>query len=292
MCDVEVVLQRNKGKQVFLVDNMWYMTKCFAMMSDLQSDRGYKTGHLYGITNFVINIKKYFPEAVIIICEDLGSNNRKELNEDYKAGRTRLFSFDKLFDFEKALLSDVPETYFCYVDNYEADDVIFSISKIKDYGNEFIIFSGDNDMLQALDDTTKIVRKIKGNLFEVEITEGCEYYNKSYEGLRPEQIPVFRAIIGDSSDNLKPIIPRFPKKIAKLYASNKLEEVKLSDKEKEWASKIINEGFSAFETNLSIMKLKKLKVMVRGKVPHKSIPASVYLGLGRFEKWCRLNNIS
>ena len=166
---------------------------------------------------------------------------------------------------------------------------MFSVSRIKDFDNEFIIFSGDNDLLQALDDSTKIVRKIVGNKFVVEINQDDDYYNKTYESLLPSQIPIFRAIIGDKSDNLSPIIYRFPRKVAKLFAKNfdsgSDEGVSnLSEKELTLYNQI--SLCDRFHNNLDIMRLKPVECSIREKdYKYTSQDVAGYLQLFKFRDY-------
>ena len=280
------LLEEYRDRKVFLIDNLWYMHKCYSVMQDFQNADGFKTGHLYGMTNLITNLQNNFPYDLVLICEDCGTNNRKKLDENYKANREKMFEYGSLFDFERNLFQDLDNVYFCYQDGYEADDVLYSVSRIKDYNNEFIVFSGDNDMLQALDNTTRIVRKIVGREFKIEITEGDEYYNKHYEGLTPAQIPTYRAIIGDKSDNISPILPRFPRKVAKIYAKDNIlsETYNLTNKEiRMWHR--INET-DKFKNNLEIMKLRQIDPQIREKnYKHRSIDVASYLQLFKFKEY-------
>lgn len=283
------ILEEYRGKKVFLIDNLWYMHKCYSVMSDFQNADGYKTGHLYGMANLITNITTNFEDALILICEDCGSFDRKQLDESYKANRHQMFSFHSLFSFERNLFQDVPNVFFCYSEGFEADDVLFSVSRIKDYNNEFIIFSGDNDLLQALDDSTKIVRKIVGDRFTIEINQGDNYYNKTYESLLPSQIPVFRAIVGDKSDNLQPIIYRFPRKVAKLFAKNYDSQSddgvsELSEKERNLYNQI--PLCDKFHNNLDIMRLKPVDCSIRDKdYKYTSRDVAGYLQLFKFRDY-------
>lgn len=283
------LLEEYSGRQVFLIDNLWYMHKCYSVMEDFQNADGYKTGHLYGMSNLIINITTNYPDALILICEDCGSSDRKQLDEGYKANRTQMFSFHSLYSFERNLFQDVPNVYFCFSEGFEADDVLFSVSRIKNYNNQFIIFSGDNDLLQALDDSTKIVRKIVGKKFAVEINAHDEYYNKNYESLEPNQIPVFRAIIGDKSDNLPSIIYRFPKKVAKVFARN--YDSNASDGVSELKEKELNlynqiPLCDRFHSNLEIMRLKPIGCDIREKnYKYTSIDVAGYLQLFKFRDY-------
>jgi DNA polymerase-1 len=107
---------------------------------------------------------------------------------------------------------------------YEADDLIATVrKKIFTKVNEIIILSGDLDTLQLVDEKTKVLTMQKGitktNLYDL---------NKVKEkyGIQPEQIPDYKALVGDASDNIigiSGIGPKSAQKLLKKYGN--LEKV-------------------------------------------------------------------
>lgn len=290
MITIHDLLKKYQNKNVFIIDYLWYCYKCYFVNSELCNDYGIKTGHLYGVSNLIQRILTNDKDALIIIAVDSGSGNRKDLNEGYKANRKENV-FDKdLWDHSYNLFNDFDNVYFAKCENKEADDVMFSISRIKDYNNNFIIVSGDNDLMQALDSTTKIVRKITFKGYEQVITEDSDYYKSRFENLPPSKVPIYRAIIGDKSDNLPSIRKRFPKKIAMYYALNYplLDPTIFNSKEAQYLSEINNSD--VFKTNLEIMKLSSSDiVLIEKKDKGKTIETIDYLGLQSFKRWIRNN---
>jgi DNA polymerase I len=87
------------------------------------------------------------------------------------------------------------------VEGYEADDVIGALSvKAVEQKLNVIILSGDNDLLQLVNPRVKVLTSRRG------ITETILYDEKKviekYNGLRPDQLPDFKAIRGDTTDNI------------------------------------------------------------------------------------------
>src|SRR5207248_5540804 len=87
------------------------------------------------------------------------------------------------------------------VEGYEADDVIGALSiKGVEQGLQIIILSGDNDLLQLVNPHVKVLTSRRG------ITDTILYDEpnvlEKYGGLRPSQLPDFKAIRGDSTDNI------------------------------------------------------------------------------------------
>lgn len=283
---VEQILEKYQGKKVFLIDYLWYCYKCYFVNDHLSNKQGIKTGHLYGVANLVERILTIEPDSLILMAIDDGSQNRKLLNENYKANRAESVFDKNLWEHSYNLFNDFDNVYFAICDNAEADDVMYSVSRIKKYNNEFIIVSGDNDLMQSLDETTKIVRKITFKGFEQVITEGSDYYKNRFGELTPSKIPIYRAIIGDKSDNLPPVRKRFPKRVAMYYAENYpvLDTFQFNAKDAQYLSEIDNSQI--FKTNLEIMKLKQLNVEVLDKKPKgQTIETIEFLQLYNFKRW-------
>lgn len=281
---IYTILERFQNKPVFLIDFLWYCYKSYYVHEDFENGNGLKTGHLYGLANLVQRILTLNPGALILMCEDYGAKERKELNENYKANRKENI-FQDIWQYAHDLFADFPNVQFAYNEGYEADDMMFSISRIKDYGNYFIIVSGDNDMLQALDETTQICRKITFKGLQNVITPNSDYYKDKFQDLLPSQIPIYRAIIGDKSDNLKPIKSRFPKKVAYYYAKNypMLDPSIFNAKEATYLSSI-NES-QIFKNNLKIMQLTPIEIFIQQKERGRTPYMIDELNFNQFKKW-------
>jgi DNA polymerase I len=97
------------------------------------------------------------------------------------------------------------------IDGFEADDVLATLSRQADeQGIETIIVTGDNDMLQA------VLPRVKALAPRRTFTDTVLYDERAVEqkyGIRPEQLPDFKALIGDVSDNI-PGVPGIGEKTA------------------------------------------------------------------------------
>src|SRR5579859_5466415 len=87
------------------------------------------------------------------------------------------------------------------VQGYEADDVLGALSvKAVEQGVNVIILSGDNDLLQLVNPHVKVLTSRRG------ITDTILYDEarviEKYGGLRPDQLPDFKALRGDVTDNI------------------------------------------------------------------------------------------
>jgi 5'-3' exonuclease len=205
-------------------------------------------------------------DSIIHLCLD-GRNpkGRRLLGENYKAGREKSGErsvYEGLSSFVHLLHNDRIKIY--YNENYESDEIIYTLSKTLDGRKK--ILSGDKDLLQSLDKDT-VIESFKG-LITTEESYKYEYADKFFE-VEPRKLPIFRAIAGDASDTLRPPVTRFPRKLAaKIVESldydgncptvEQLNSIAnssdFSDSEKKWVAKLI-EAYKPFSTNFDIMKL-------------------------------------
>src|SRR5438067_3403735 len=87
------------------------------------------------------------------------------------------------------------------VEGYEADDVIGALSvKAVEQGVNVIILTGDNDLLQLVNPRVKVLTSRRG-ISDTILYDEARVIDK-YGGLRPDQVPDFKAIRGDTTDNI------------------------------------------------------------------------------------------
>jgi DNA polymerase-1 len=97
---------------------------------------------------------------------------------------------------------------------YEADDVIGTLAvKAANEGTNVLILTGDRDAFQLVNDKIKILVPSKGELIEYDRNQVFEYWN-----IWPEQVIDFKALAGDTSDNIPGIKGIGEKTAAKLLA--------------------------------------------------------------------------
>jgi len=227
-------------------------------------------------------------DAILHLCLD-GSNTKGKrlLGEQYKAGRHQQDHYNVytgLTTFINLLNNDRIKVYFG--NDYESDEIIFTLSRILE-GRKRII-SGDKDLLQALKPDV-IIESAKG-LITTDETYKYEYADKFF-GVAPEKLPVFRAIAGDTSDNLKSPVARFPRKLAAKIVNDieyngscptiaQLNTLKgfdnYSDSESKWIDKLI-ECYDSFSINFNIMKLNVITENISNKYHSTDVEFSDFL---------------
>ena len=158
---------------------------------------------IYGFISILFSaIEKHEPEYLAVAFDVKGPTFRDELFKEYKAKRIKPPQefYDQIPDVWEFL--KVAEIPLLTREGYEADDIIGTLAKKVngDLGEgEVIIITGDQDTLQLVDDRTKVAMpamgKIKETLYDASAVQGKL-------GLSPEQVIDYKALSGDSSDNI------------------------------------------------------------------------------------------
>jgi len=181
-----------------------------------------KTGELvnavYGFTSTLLKVFADFkPTHWAVAFDRPAPTFRHEMFEEYKAQRPATpeelkSQIKKVHQLVEAFHIPVFE-----IDGFEADDVLGTLSKQADeQGIETIIVTGDNDMLQA------VLPRVKALTPRWPSSDAIIYDEWAVEqkyGIKPEQLPDFKALVGDASDNI-PGVPR----VGKVAAAKLLQQ--------------------------------------------------------------------
>lgn len=231
--------------------------------------RGYYSfpNHPCGEVLFTLTTIRFYliqPNIQVYLCLD-GKPKGKIINEDYKANRNHgEISVYRYLSQLVYMIQPLHRVFIKYNPNLEADEVIFSLTRLLE--GEKLIVSTDNDLLQSLKEDTEIKRKDK--------TINEQYYREKmyqkFHSVTPSRLPIYRAIVGDISDNLKPPVSRFSKELASFIAENieyngeaptvvQFNELinefgDLTTSKRDKINKLI-ENYKMFKSNFDIMKL-------------------------------------
>ena len=89
---------------------------------------------------------------------------------------------------------------------HEADDLIgISAKYFSSKNKRVIIYSGDKDLLQLVDEFIEVWRPIKGTTKKLEI-HNMKNFKELNEGFEPYQLRELKGLIGDRSDNIPGVI--------------------------------------------------------------------------------------
>lgn len=181
----------------------------FAPGPEIFNEDGWDVSTVLGCTRWLLNQDELFSADVVVVAfdESLGSGFRHHIDEDYKANRP-LPTDDIIYQF--SCLKSVCEFLGFQVlasDVYEADDLIaVAVNQLPDH--EVVIHTRDKDLRQLLDQHVSMLDFVSGKNW-------TESLLMEEEGLRPDQVPLYLALVGDASDNIQGI-PAVGDKTAKL----------------------------------------------------------------------------
>lgn len=190
------------AKRLVLIDGMSVFYRGYFAMPGLSLPDGTPTGGVFGFASIAIEvIKKLEPDYVAVAWDKskTATSKRKEIFPEYKAGRTRP---PEDFFAQIPLLHELLESFgwpLIEIDDYEADDIIGTISvAAAEKDIETCIVSGDYDMMQLLSKHTSVYINKKGSDM-MRFTE-AEFEEKY--GVKLRQFIDYKALVGDSSDNI------------------------------------------------------------------------------------------
>jgi DNA polymerase-1 len=191
-----------QSKTVVLLDSHAILHRAYHAMGGFATRDGKPTGALYGFIMMVLRIYDEIKPDYIAACFDLPKPTFRHVSYDgYKAGRQKT---------DDALITQINEAYhLCEVlgipvykeEGFEADDLLGTLSEQlkQDKDVSVIIASGDMDTFQLIDgDRVRVYTLKKAN-------EAMLYNEKAVVdryGFLPSQIPDYKGLAGDSSDNI------------------------------------------------------------------------------------------
>lgn len=191
-----------KRKRLVLIDGHGLAYRMFfAIQAAMSTREGEPTNATYGFTRTLLNIiNGDDPPDYIAVSFDVGETFRDAMFDEYKATREKMpdelhVQIERIHDVLDAFNIPILE-----VDGYEADDVLGTLArKAQQAGVEAFIVTGDKDLLQLVDDGV-LVQLPGGRTGEITVYDREKVREKM--GIEPEQIVDYKALVGDTSDNI------------------------------------------------------------------------------------------
>ncbi|MGD0153697.1 MAG: DNA polymerase I [Thermacetogeniaceae bacterium] len=198
-------------KKLMILDGNSLAHRAFYALPLLTTTTGHYTNAVLGFTNMLQKVVRQEQPDYVAVAFDKGKPFRHQDYEAYKAHRKATpEELRPQFPLIKRVLGafNIPALEMA---GYEADDLIGTVVRLAvERGLEVLVVTGDKDMLQLVSKQVKALITRKG------ISELDRYTEadviKRY-GLRPEQIPDLKGLIGDPSDNI-PGVPGIGEKTA------------------------------------------------------------------------------
>ena len=246
----------------------------FALINrPLKRKDGMVTSALYGTCGSLLNVLEEYRPTHVICAMDTGKPTfRHEMYDAYKANRPECPP-DLRPQLEK--IGDLSEAFslrFICRDGFEADDVIAHYTRQGRKADlDVLIYSGDKDFMQLLDDRTKMLLSHRGG--ESETLDKSGVVKKL--GVEAEQVADYLALVGDSSDN----VPGAPG-VGKVTASKLLGEYGDLDTILDSAPSMTKKGLSVKLTdNRELIELSRQLVDLSNDLPE-AVPLETCLYSG------------
>lgn len=185
-------------EKLVLIDGNSLINRAFYAMPLLTTKEGVFTNAVYGFMNmFFKMVAEERPTKVAVAFDVHAPTFRHKLYNAYKGTRKPM---PEELRSQIPLLKEVLKTMNVYTiekAGLEADDLIGTIAKKSQLPT--LIYTGDKDALQLVDDKIKVCFTRRG-LTETEIFSERNFKEKT--GIDPIQIIDLKALMGDSSDNI------------------------------------------------------------------------------------------
>jgi DNA polymerase-1 len=266
----------HRDSKVLLVDGMNLFIRTFSAIPTLNED-GQHIGGLSGfLQSLAATIRMVKPTRVVVVFDGKGgSHRRRKIYENYKERKAiksrlnRVAGFEDVLDEQASMkwqmvrlyqyLQHLPLTTIV-MDNIEADDVIAYLSSY--FKDKVYILSNDRDFLQLVSDRVNVYVPTKKKMYNP------QNLREEY-GIWCENFTIYKALLGDTSDNIKgirgmgdkTILKHFPElgERVKVDLEKFVESCKLYDGK----SKAMNElkhHISDFERNYELMQLLEVDI--------------------------------
>jgi len=181
-----------------IIDGNSLINRAFYGLPPLKSLSGKPCGAIYGFINMMLSVISNEKPKYLVCVFDAGKHTfRHDIFKEYKGTRGPMPEdlHAQLKDL-KELLS-VMGIKTLEKSEIEADDIVGTLTR--KFNEEFILISGDKDLLQLVNEHTTVWLNKKGISDVLKVTPEVL---KSEFGLEPYQVIELKAIMGDSSDNI------------------------------------------------------------------------------------------
>jgi DNA polymerase-1 len=202
---------------IVLIDGHALVFRAFYGVPHLTSPKGELVNAVHGFTSMLFKAWRELKPRYVVATFDFSSQTfRKTKFADYKATRgPQPDGLGPQFPYIFKLL-DCMNIPVHSIEGYEADDLLGTLSlQAEQEGLEVVILTGDMDALQLVSPHTRVLTSRRG--FSDTVLYDVEAVRERY-GFDPSAIPDFKALRGDSSDNIPGVPGVGDKTASKLVA--------------------------------------------------------------------------
>lgn len=249
--------------RLVLLDGYSLLFRAFYGSRMLSTSDGRPTNALFGFLNMLFSLfsdPATRPDQILVALDAPGKTFRHADFPEYKG--TRRETPPELISqliLSRELLADL-NIPVCEITGYEADDILGTLSKrAEEAGWEAVLFTGDHDSLQLVSQHTSVLMPQNGPV-PPKLYGPAEVFGRY--GFAPDQIRDYKAMAGDSSDNI-PGVPGIGDKSATLliqqFGNVETIAARIEEVEPKFRKKI--------EPAIDVMLLSKKLVTIEREVP-------------------------
>ena len=180
-----------------LAYRMYFALTAGASSQRWQTSTGEPTAGIYGFARELVRILEQEKPEYLAVAFDVGKTFRDEIFPEYKGTREKMPDdlrpqLDRIRQMVDAF--NIPRLE---MDGFEADDVLGTVAKLAaEQGLGVKIITGDRDLLQLVNERTAVYLAGDDQTY---ITD-ADVIKKL--GVRADQVVDYKAIVGDTSDNI------------------------------------------------------------------------------------------
>lgn len=181
-----------------IIDGNSLINRAFYGMPALKSLTGKPCGAIFGFVNMMLSVVGSEKPKYLVCVFDAGKHTfRHDMYADYKGTRGPMP--EDLHEQLKTLKVLLKAMNIKTIEQkeIEADDIIGTLTR--KFNEEFMLISGDKDLLQLVNDNTTVWLTQKGISNVLKVTPEVL---KAEFNLEPYQVIELKSIMGDSSDNI------------------------------------------------------------------------------------------
>ncbi len=202
---------------LLLIDGHALIYRAYHALPELTDPKGRLVNVVYGFSRILLNVIRQFrPDYIAVAFDSKEKTIRADIEETYKANRPEMpDDLKPQIDLVRQVVETLNIPVFI-LPGYEADDLIGTIAKrvTAEHDVDVLIVTGDKDLLQLVDDKIHVFIPKRGRF-----SKDVEYDESQVEaklGVKPQQVVDLKALMGDSSDNIKGVKGIGPKTASKL----------------------------------------------------------------------------
>ena len=196
-------MAKSEQKTVMLIDGYGLIFRAYhAIDTAMATSKGEQTNAVFGFTRMLLDVLRIHKPDYAIVALDVGKTFRHEIYAEYKGTRSEMpqdlrDQIGRVRQIIEAMNIPIMSR-----EGYEADDIIGSLSATLagTMGLHVLILTGDSDLLQLVEPNVEAVLPGRPRFTDLRIFDEAAVV-KRY-GFNPDRLPDYKALVGDTSDNI------------------------------------------------------------------------------------------